>query len=78
MKVRVVKPFADKITFKMYGVGEVIDLPDDRASFAVNRGLVAEIAVRVPKNVETASEAPRKKTEKSTASKRGKNNAKQS
>lgn len=76
MKVRVIKPFADKITFKMYGVGEIIDLPDNRASFAVSKGLVAEMAVRVPKNVETASEA--KKTEKKTANKRGKDNAKQS
>lgn len=74
MKVRVIKPFADKITFKMYGVGEIIDLPDNRASFAVSKGLVAEMAVRVPKNVETASEAPKKKT----ANKRGKDNAKQS
>lgn len=67
MKVKVVKPFADKLTFKMYKVGQVIDLPDERASFAVSRGLVAEMAVKVPKNVETASEAP--KTEKKTATK---------
>lgn len=67
MKVKVIKPFADKETFRMYGVGQVIDLPDARGSFAVARGLVAEIAVKVPKNVETASEAP--KTEKKTATK---------
>lgn len=67
MKVKVVKPFADKETFKMYKVGQVIDLPDNRASFAVSKGLVAEIAVKIPKNVETASEAP--KTEKKTATK---------
>lgn len=67
MKVKVIKPFADKETFRMYGVGQVIDLPDARASFAVSKGLVAEIAVKVPKNVETASEAP--KTEKKTATK---------
>lgn len=62
MKVKVIKPFADKETFKMYTVGQVIDLPSDRASSAVSRGLVAEIAVKVPKNVETADKAPEKKT----------------
>lgn len=62
MKVRVVKPFADKETFLMYKVGQVIDLPDERASVAVTRGLVAEMAVRVPKNVETADKVPEKKT----------------
>lgn len=67
MKVKVVKSFADKLTFKMYKVGQVIDLPDERASFAVSRGLVAEMAVKIPKNVETASEAT--KTEKKTATK---------
>lgn len=62
MKVKVVKPFADKETFKMYKVGQVIDLPDNRASSAVSRGLVAQIAVKVPKNVETAIKVPEKET----------------
>lgn len=62
MKVKVIKPFADKETFKMYKVGQVIDLPDNRASSAVSRGLVAEMAVKVPKNVETANKVPEKKT----------------
>lgn len=62
MKVKVVKPFADKETFKMYKVGQVIDLPDNRASVAVNKGLVAEMAVKVPKDTETANKAPEKKT----------------
>lgn len=62
MKVKVVKPFADKETFKMYKVGQVIDLPDNRASSAVSRGLVAEMAVKVPKNAETANKVPEKKT----------------
>lgn len=52
MKVKVVKPFADKETFRMYNVGQVVDLPDNRASSAVSRGLAT--AVKVPKNVETA------------------------
>ena len=76
MKVKVVKPFADKETFRMYKVGQVIDLPDNRASFAVNRGLVAEMAVKIPKDVETASEAI--KAERKTAKKRGKSNVEQS
>lgn len=76
MKVKVVKPFADKETFRMYKVGQVIDLPDTRASFAVSRGLVAEMAVKIPKDVETASEAP--KSVRKTAKKRGKDNVGQS
>lgn len=75
MKVKVVKPFADKETFRMYKVGQVIDLPDKRASFAVNRGLVAEMAVKIPVDVETASEAI--KTERKAAKKRGKSNVEQ-
>lgn len=75
MKVKVVKPFADKETFRMYKVGQVIDLPDQRASFAVNRGLVAEMAVKIPVDVETASEAI--KTERKAAKKRGKSNVEQ-
>jgi hypothetical protein len=40
MKVKVIKTFADKvIEYKMYAVGEVISLPDDRALDAINRGL---------------------------------------
>jgi hypothetical protein len=70
MKVKVVKPFADKETFRMYKVGQVIDLPDNRASYAVSRGLVAEMAVKVPKNVETANEAPEKKTATKTVEKK--------
>lgn len=60
MKVKVVKPFADKETFRMYNVGQVIDLPDNRASSAVSRGLAT--AVKVPKNVETAIKVPEKET----------------
>lgn len=60
MKVKVVKPFADKETFRMYKVGQVIDLPDNRASSAVSRGLAT--AVKVPKNVETAIKVPEKET----------------
>lgn len=79
MKVRVTQPFADKLTHKMYGVGQVIDLPDDRASVAVSKGLVAETAVKIPRNIETANKAPKKKAEKKpekkTVNKRGKENA---
>lgn len=60
MKVKVVKPFADKETFRMYNVGQVVDLPDNRASSAVSRGLAT--AVKVPKNVETAIKVPETET----------------
>lgn len=62
MEVKVVKPFADKETFKMYKVGQIIDLPNDRASVAVSKGLVAEMAVKIPEEAETANKAPEKKT----------------
>ena len=56
MKVEVVKTFADKeITYKMYAVGEVINLPDSRALDVINRGLAksaeavkTETAVKMP------------------------------
>lgn len=44
MKLRVVRTFQDKKTYKMYAVGEIINLPDDRASNAIKRGLAVEIA----------------------------------
>ncbi len=45
MKLKVVRTFADyKILHKMYAVGEIIDLPDDRASKAIKLGLAEEIA----------------------------------
>ena len=56
MKVKVVRAFADKvIQYKMYAVGEVISLPDDRALDTINRGLTksaevvkTETAVKMP------------------------------
>lgn len=45
MKVRVVRAFADyEILHKTYGVGEIINLPDDRASKAIEKGLAESVA----------------------------------
>lgn len=45
MRVRVIQTFADKeITYKMYAVGEIISLPDERALNAIDRGLAVEMA----------------------------------
>lgn len=44
MKLRVVRTFQDKKTYKMYAIGEIINLPDERASYAIRRGLAVEIA----------------------------------
>lgn len=38
MRVKVIKPFADKYTHKMHAVGEIMTLPDERASIAIERG----------------------------------------
>ncbi len=64
MKLKVVSAFADKFTNKMYGVGESISLPDDRASVAIERGLAVEIAAEIaeakPEKKETKKK-PKKK-----------------
>lgn len=60
MKLKVVSAFADKFTNKMYGVGESISLPDDRASVAIERGLAVEIAEAKPEKKETKKK-PKKK-----------------
>lgn len=60
MKLKVVSAFADKYTNKMYGVGESISLPDDRASVAIERGLAVEIAEAKPEKKETKKK-PKKK-----------------
>lgn len=66
--LRVVKAFADKeIKFKMYAVGEIISLPDERALNAIEKGLAVEIAKKVEAKEET--EEPTKKTAKKTAKK---------
>lgn len=76
MKVKVVKTFADKCTYKMYAVGEIIDLPDGRASSLVDRGLAesvevkkvkAETAVKMPKA--TRKTAPKKPIKRVTKKK---------
>lgn len=61
MKLKVVSAFADKYTNKMYGVGESISLPDDRASVAIERGLAVEIAEAKPEKKETKKSKPKKK-----------------
>lgn len=60
MKLKVVSAFADKYTNKMYGVGEIITLPADRASVAIERGLAVEIAEAKPEKKETKKK-PKKK-----------------
>lgn len=72
MRLKVVKAFADYvITYKTYGVGEIISLPDDRAVKAIEKGLAVEIAEdKVEAKVETketkakAPKKPAKKTAK--------------
>lgn len=72
MKVKVVKTFADKCTYKMYAVGEIVDLPDGRASSVVDRGLAelaevkakVETAVKMPKATKTATKKPVKRVTK--------------
>jgi hypothetical protein len=56
MRVKVLKPFADKITHAMYGVGTIIDVDKDRADDMVSRGLASSLE---PKS------APKKATKKS-------------
>ena len=51
MRVKVIKPFADKYTNKMHAVGEIIILPDERASIAIERGFAV---------LADAPEAPKK------------------
>lgn len=43
MKLKVLKPFADKVTLQMYSVGEEVTLPEDRAKDGIKRGLVASL-----------------------------------
>lgn len=72
MKLKVVKVFADYvITYKTYGVGEIISLPDDRAVKAIEKGLAVEIAdEKVEAKVETEpKETPKKKPAKKSAKK---------
>lgn len=61
MKIKVITPFADAVTHKMYRVGEVIDLPDPRAESAIKHGrAIATKAV----TVETADVKVVKKSRK--------------
>lgn len=63
MKVKVLKPCSDNITYKMYETGAVIDLSQERADKAIKLGLVAEIADKVEK-VEKAEKKPTKRRTK--------------
>lgn len=72
MNLKVVKAFADYvITYKTYGVGEIISLPDDRAVKAIEKGLAVEVAdEKVEAKVETEpKETPKKKPAKKSAKK---------
>lgn len=70
--LKVVKAFADKeIKFKMYAVGEIISLPDERALNAIEKGLAVEIAEKVEAKDETKEE-PKKKPAKKPAKKTAK------
>ena len=73
--LKVVKAFADKeIKFKMYVVGEIISLPDERAINAIEKGLAVEIAEKVEAKEETEEpkEEPTRKPAKKTAKKTAK------
>lgn len=63
MKVKVVRTFSDKLTYKMYAVGEIIDLPDGRASDAVKKGLVESVEAKEVKT-ETAVKEPKRTVKK--------------
>lgn len=68
MMLKVVKAFADYVTtYKTYGVGEIISLPDDRALKAIEKGLAVEIAEG--KNEAKVETEPKKKTVKKPAKK---------
>jgi S-adenosylmethionine synthetase len=68
MQIRVVRTFADKeLKFKMYGVGEIINLPDIRAKDAIERGLAVEVATAKVETKEEPTEV--KKTVKKTVKK---------
>ena len=43
MKVKVLRPFADKVNFQMYFVGEEITLPDDRANEGIKKGILSSL-----------------------------------
>lgn len=66
MRLKVVKTFADYvITYKTYGVGEIISLPDDRGVKAIEKGLAVEIAdEKVDAEVETKPNVTKKKATK--------------
>ena len=66
MELKVVRTFADKVTYKMYKVGEIITLPDERAEDAIKKGLAVEVAEKVEAKAE---EKPKKKPAKKTAKK---------
>lgn len=58
MKVKVLKPCSDNITFKMYETGAVIELSQERADKAIKLGLVAEIAEKKVEKIEKAEKKP--------------------
>jgi len=67
MQIKVVRTFADKeLKYKMYGVGEIINLPDIRAKDAIERGLAVAM---VSAKVETEEPTEVKKTVKKTVKK---------
>lgn len=74
VKLKVSKTFADKETYKMYAVGEIISLPDVRAKDAIKKGLAVEVAEKVEVKAEAKEpkEAPKKKPAKKPAKKTAK------
>lgn len=64
MQVRVLKRFADKVTFKMYEVGEKINLPDARALSVIERGLAEDMTAG-------ATEEPKSEPKKKATKKKG-------
>ena len=75
MDLRVVRTFADKeVKYKMYAVGEIISLPDERAKNAIKKGLAVEIAeakVEVKEEAVEAVEEKKPTTKKRATKKRG-------
>ena len=70
MKLKVVRAFVDKVkTYKTYKVGEIIELPDERAKNAIDKGLAVIIADEADEEkTEIKAEAkPRKKPKKKEA-----------
>ena len=76
MKVKVVKGFADKFQlWKTHKVGDVIDVPDDRAKDLIGRGLATSIEP-AKKTEEESKPVPKKRQKAAKNVNKGKTSVK--